>query len=385
MLLLTLRSLTRRRLACLLLLLFLISGTAALQLLGVLLCAQEAALERVYDDFEIRCTVSNASGTRTDGLNIFSYYLGLLQSCEQHDFAAQIKDLRLKISLPLDDMNGTQWKLRGITRLDADYALLPENGATVRFYDGYDESLLQTDRKLCLVPLSLAAELKLGADGARYAVLFVNGAQERFLVIGEYFSGAQNIVYCPFDYMYSRFSEQGELLGAESASFNVRDNRELDAFRKNAYTYFLEPDPNATTPPGVFLGLLIQDAQFTATIQKIDDNIHMLRLLIPTLCTVSVGISFLASYLFMRGRARECAVMRTLGVHRGRVILLLLCEQALLCALGGGSALLIWRLFELGKEPVLGALFAPCYLLGSLGSSLQSANPNVMMLLRTED
>ncbi|HOS18963.1 MAG TPA: hypothetical protein PK438_06720, partial [Clostridia bacterium] len=134
--------------------------------------------------------------------------------------------------------------------------------------------------------------------------------------------------------------------------------------------------------------LAIQDELFRETIAEIKDNLSMLRLLLPALYALSAGVGFLASFLFMRGRTREFAVMRLLGVSRPRVTGLVFLEQLVLGALGclAGAATGVGMQGAGGFSRLFSAaLFVLCYLAGALISVGWMTNVSVMALLKADE
>ena len=112
-----------------------------------------------------------------------------------------------------------------------------------------------------------------------------------------------------------------------------------------------------------------------------------MRLLLPVLVVLCGGIGFLAGFLTARGRIREFAVMRCLGVKRRRIFSLVLWEHALLTAAGALAGLLTLPLAgELSGGLLLRtALLLAAYLAGAAAAVGGITRVNVMKLLREEE
>lgn len=129
--------------------------------------------------------------------------------------------------------------------------------------------------------------------------------------------------------------------------------------------------------------VLIRDGAFTQTVESLGRYISFGRLLFPILLVVVAVLGFVISWLMVNARRMELALMRGLGVPRGKVFWTFFLEQALLCLLGcllGCGALAL-----LGSGGALqwlaAAGFAVCYLLGCALSVLAVGRVNLMNLL----
>lgn len=386
----TLKAMMRRKLACLLLVVLVCAGVFGMMLLGGVLTAQEAALEKVYDDSEILCTVSDLRGIKTDMLSISLRCIDLCRTDEKYDFCHWVERVHLKYETEceIDGVAVDYPKLIGVSYVAAAKELRPENGATIRFFEGFSEEMFQTDQALCIVPQDLLPQLTEDADGLRQVTLSyytVNDVvpkkvQGTLRVAGVYFGGADNRMFCPFDWM----QVQDPTMSADSLSFYLRDNRQLDAFYAEAAKFFLEPDIHAKVTPSD-LGLIIHDELFRETIAKINENITLLKILLPVLYVISAGIGFLAGFLFMRGRTREFAVMRSLGLSRFIVASLSFFEQLLIGLLGAALGLLLCGIIAGRGNAINGLLFIVAYWIGAIISGLWITNVNTMQLLKSED
>ena len=94
------------------------------------------------------------------------------------------------------------------------------------------------------------------------------------------------------------------------------------------------------------MALKIYDEQYRATVAALEQNIQRTALLVPLILLVSLGVGFLVSVLATRSERRTYALMRTLGMTRGRLFGSILREQlllpaiaAVLCAVAAGKPL----------------------------------------------
>lgn len=383
----TLKCMLRRWLSCVLLVLLVCVGAFGMTLLAGVLDAQKAALDKVYDESSIRCVISNLSGTKTDRLEINTMYIDLCTTPDRHNFCNWIERVNLKRTLKCneEDSNG-EIQLTGISYPEAAVELLAENGAALSFFDGYSEAIFQTDQAVCLVPAAKLSELTVNEDGSRQISVTLEGKTATMTVAGAYFGGISSAVYCPFDYL-SKFLAKNEYIYTDSLSFYVKDNRTLEQFKEEAEKYFSNPSITAEDKP-MYYAITVYDELFNRTVSGIEENIAVLNLLLPALYTIAAGIGLLASFLYIRGRVREFAVMRSLGLSRIGVTGLISFEQLIIAAVG--TSLGIFSCFAFFSDAVIknavnGLLFTLCYLAGALAAVVWITNVNVLRLLKSDE
>lgn len=378
----TLKCMLRRWLSCVLLVLLVCVGAFGMTLLAGVLDAQKAALDKVYDESSIRCVISNLSGTKTDRLEINTMYIDLCTTSYRHDFCSWIERVNLKRTLKCDE----EIQLTGISYPEAAVELLPENGAALSFFDGYSEAIFQTDQAVCLVPAAKLSELTVNGDGSRQISVTSEGKTATMTVAGAYYGGISSAVYCPFNYL-SKFLAKNEDIYTDSLSFYVKDNRTLEEFKEEAEKYFSEPSITAEDKP-MYYAITVYDELFNKTVAGIEENIAVLGLLLPILYIIAAGTGLLASFLYIRGRVREFAVMRSLGLSRIGVTGLVSFEQIIIAAVGTALGVSACFAFFSGvaiKNAVNGLLFTLCYLVGALVAVLWITNVNVLRLLKSDE
>ncbi len=383
----TLKCMLRRWLSCVLLVLLVCVGVFGMTLLAGALDAQRAALEEVYDESSIRCVISNLSGTKTDRLEINSMYIDLCTTLDRHDFCSWIERVNLKRTLKCNEEGSNEEiQLAGISYPEAAMELLPENGAALSFFDGYSEAIFQTDQAVCIVPGAKLSGLIANEGGSRQISLTWGGKTATMTVVGVYYGGISSAVYCPFDYL-SEFLAKDEYIYTDSLSFSVKDNRTLEEFKEEAGKYFAKPSITAEDKP-MYYAITVYDELFNETVAGIEENIAALGLLLPVLYIIAAGIGLLASFLYIRGRIREFAVMRSLGLSRMGVTGLISFEQLIIGAVGTALGISICLAFFSGtaiKNAVNGLLFTLCYLAGALAAVLWITNVDVLRLLKSDE
>ena len=110
-----------------------------------------ARIEEVYDNLEVRCSVTNLTGTQSDRLNLPEWVLrlfttGMTTGNFQEDglFTPYVRDVQVRSTVYCTQPGGTvPHALSGITGLAADSALQPDSGCTILWREGFDASVFQ--------------------------------------------------------------------------------------------------------------------------------------------------------------------------------------------------------------------------------------------------
>lgn len=342
-----------------------------------------AELER---NARIQCVVTTAQGKNSNNLKMISVLVDMLlgarheRGCYLDEY---VRDVRALASAPLDIPAETE--LRRILSFDSDASLSAVEGASIRLAEGWEESAFRTDQRVCLIPEGMEAQP--GPDGALYVSTRekMTGVSVDLQVIGTVSGGPGNVIWCPF--RVQRQEGVSEAFQVDSCSFDIGDNARLEECRAAIYETFVEPKLSNV---GDFMtyGVLVQDETYLATMEEFRSNLSLLRVLLPVLMALCGGISFFAAYLTTRGRVREFAVMRSLGLKRGRMFLLVFEEYALLTAagavLGGLAGVLLEGGLSGGALIRAGAGLA-VFWAGAAAAVGSMTQVNVMKLMRTEE
>ena len=375
-----LRAIFRRRLNSLLLILLMALGTFSAVVLHYITARQQNAMEKMVQTTRIRCVVTDANGMNTEQLDMLSFMIDKLMGYrhEQGCYVdAYIRNLRAKATSPLTLPE--DYSLCRILSLDSDPALSAAEGAQVTLFDGWTQDVLQTEERVCLVPESLATEgdtITLEQEGQPAIEL---------AIIGTVSNGPENTIYCPF---YVRWDDTlSYTYLVESCSFDIKDNARLEECKAGIYETFVEPSM-AHVKDGMTFGVLVQDEVYLKTLGEFQSNLRMLRLLLPLMLILMGCIGFFASYLSTRGRLKEFAVMRCLGLKQRHIFGLVFGEFLLLALVGGAVGILGSFALDgdLNAEALSkAALLTVVFLLGAALATLHMTHVNVMNLMKVED
>lgn len=380
----TLAVLWRRKGASILLAAVAALGVFASAALQNLTARQEASIENMVKGTQIHCVVTDPQGSGSDNLQMFSAFVDMLMG-KRHERGCYldeyVKNVRAKASIPLDRPRGMT--LRRILSFDSDSALGEVAGAQIALTEGWSEDVFQTSARVCVIPAELATQT--GPDGLPYIMIDMNGVALELQVIGTVSGSAGNVIWCPF-YLQT---EEGisEVFRVESCSFSISDNSRLEACKAAIYETFVEPSLS-NVDDGFQYGVLIQDETYQSTMEELHSNLSILRLLLPILIVLCGCIGFLATYLSTRGRIREFAVMRCLGLRRGRIFAQVFGEQLLLAILGaavGGVAGFLLEGSYSGETLAKAGLILFIFLLGAATASWNVTRVNVMKIMKVEE
>lgn len=376
----TLIAMLRRRTASLLLAAVAAACAFSAIILRDLTVRQENALDNTIANTTISCTVTNAKGTDSGNLQMLSAFVEMLEGkrrlrgCYLDDY---VKNVRAKAEMPLEQPAGAT--LRRILSVDSDPALSQAEGVCVQFFDGWEDASLRGTEQICLVPSDMLA-------GEEYITVAADmGEAVHLRIIGTVTNGPSNVIYCPYFMPWAEGISVAFL--TDSCSFDIRDNRKLAESKTYIYDWFVRPKLSNQID-GVTFGVLVHDEIYQKNISELQANLSMLRILLPFLIVLCGGIGFFTSFLATRGRTKEFAVMRCLGMKRSKIFGLVMAELTVPTFTGAFFGVTSGILLEgaLQTSAVLNAaLMTVVFLLGSAAAVLRITGINVIKLMKAED
>lgn len=390
-----------------------LAAIAASLIFSLLLCelnyalaSQNTQLNEIFDSIEVKCVVSDVKGTKTDRLQINPTYV---DACTNpvYEISEYIKDvcfkrrLRYNAIIPGEEPSieniAEAPYLIGISMLEADSSLLPQNGVTVDFFNGYDETDLNTDKMICIVPASLVGDKAPSADMTLslavtydYGPMFEKKPIVADLIVAGTYTGIvseEDSIYCPWGAICSLAVEAGDIYMADSLSFTVKDNRKLNEFKSILWKYYSPVD--VTAGDSIYsYAITVNDAVLNESVSSIDRNITLLNILIPLLLISSIGIGFVTSLILTRNRRPEFAVMRSMGARRGNVFFVAFIEQLMLGVLGALLGVIgynIVRGFGASINLTQLGIYIGCYIIGAAAAVIRITTINVMQIMKVKE
>lgn len=307
--------------------------------------------EALYDQMEVQCAVTNLTGTQTDNLSLPSWVVDLFFSDvttvagqpQDRAFSSYVRDVCVKKTITTQSKRA----LSGVSSLAADPKMRADNGCKIIWLDGYDAGIFTGESFVCLIPEELYSFCPTDDNGNPYLHLgFESRLQDKRLdhdfIVAGYYTGDGKAVYCPWLVMRELCQALDGYVSADSIRATVRNNREIEPFRDYAAGWFAtvtasgDPQPWDASPlyDSYPFAFEIYDSTFQQTLQTLQDNISLMRLASRAILALSLAIGFLAGFLLIRNRARELALMQTLGTGKTVIFFQALLEQAAPTALG---------------------------------------------------
>lgn len=300
---------------------------------------QQDRLTETQESFEVLCVVSNVTGTKTTSLRLWSWAEYFVTS-DEYDLHNYVKDLRMtkEYAATSLDLGVSQVLLTGVTNERCADPLNPAMGGGVTLFDA---GFFESEEPLLLVSEELYGTLD-GEDTFELSIkdLAINPETDpdlghgnvEFRIAG-FYSGKGTELYMPFPAAQAISTQISHKTHTDSIAFLAADNLRLEELSEAASLKFKTVDPLGAQIDGVSAALTIHDEQYRATVAVLEQNIERTAYLLPVILLLSLGMGFLISFLATRGERMTYALMRTLGMTRGRLFASIIREQLFLAAL----------------------------------------------------
>ena len=297
----------------------------------------------------------------------------------------------LLASFEEEDSGGVSGSMKACSSFSAEDELVRIR-EDIRWLEGYDESCLEGDERICIisdrwayapgdtipllarVPVSktqLEGIFHLKVAGT-YPGKITKFAAVMPLKTMEDLTVAATAVHKQAGNPYAWN------FGLNEVYFTVRDNQQLDQIKA------------AITESGLrsnkLVRVRIDDRILKETVGPIKSNLAQLEGSYLFFFVMIAAIGFLLSFLLARGRKPEYAVMRMLGESRLQITLKALLEQFVLC-LGGVllGAAAVGIIGQEGFRPGVCAAILLCYTVSAAVAVLLTVRVNVMDILRDKE
>lgn len=262
----------------------------------------------------------------------------------------------------------------------------------IRWLDGYDETCLKGNERICIV--SERWGYALGDTIPMLARVLVNKSYMegifRMKVVGTYpgkitgftavmplktmedLTIAANVV----QKQNGNYSEW--IFGLNEVYFTVRDNLQLTQIKTMITEKGLRDSKYAR--------VRIDDRILKETVGPIESNLAQLEGSYLFFFVMIAAIGFFLSFLLARGRKPEYAVMRMLGESRAQITMKALCEQFVFCLAGVTLGAAAVGLMEKSSFQLsICAVILLCYTLGAAVAVMLTVRVNVMDILRDKE
>lgn len=320
---------------------------------GSILTRAEAT-RRLLQNTPIRCVMATKDG-RTEDVNVIN---GVVYSALEGGMKPYVADLAIRTEKVMMLADGSLGMITGVTLPCYEELTQLGNVPDITWYTGWDDTVFATHEKVCVAGSRMMTYAEL-VDGVPMLTMTMDGVTDAFRVIGTIngTGDAENALWSPFYALY----DWNINLNAERMSFILADNAFLEDWLNLAERNF------APTQDGIypsFVQLIMQDEAYRNVEQASRRNELLLQIVEPLFTALVFAAGILASFLAVRARKTEIAILQSMGVGRIGLILQGLVETTVPCLLiFPAAALLGWRLVmttALTGMYVLGALIPIC-------------------------
>lgn len=382
---------------------------------------ERARYDEVYQTIPVTLTVTNLSGTQQDNLHAPWFVYGVFETDSQYEpnFSRYIRNLNIKIShyvsaTSMSDSDNS-YDLVGLSALSAYRGLSAENGVSITWLDGFDDSILMGDATFCVVPQEMYEKQQ--AKGEQLILYFrqsffnLDNPEEPLVtelelpvkIAGYYVGGNGRNIYCSYKLVEQVYVRQGKTVEVDSVSATLCDNNLLEEIKQLRAAWFAEPKGTGTqTPWGQIVyayypnapvdwnmkyydyypyALDIDDELLLHTAEVMENSIKTNQLVATVVLLLSAGIGFFLGFLIVRARKREIALLRTLGTANNQVFLSITLEQ-LGCVIAGtflGGSIYGWQ--PVGQL----ALFVSVYMTALVLSLVVFMGRNLLTTIKEDE
>lgn len=338
---------------------FLFSGLIALALGGLqggLLSAQKN-YDEIYRQIRVVCTVTNLSGEQSKYLNIPPQIHALFTEGSESGSAGLadlVEDVQIRGSVQFN-WEGKEYTLAGITSLQADSKLWPENGCAIFWNEGVGDGVFAGKDFKCLMPEELMKELRDKQFPEDFFVFHLTAESSwgrdydgELEIVGTYAGEEEKTIYCPWETYLEICRSAFRAAMADSLSATLKDNGNLEMLRERAGEWFAVPDAKLigmNESEGFYLALDINDTQLEIAQQNLKNSMAVNRIAATAIFVLSAGAGAFVGFLIIRSRKHEIALLRTLGTTNRDIYGSYVMEQALCVILGivAGGAAFLWQ------------------------------------------
>lgn len=256
----------------------------------------------------------------------------------------------------------------------------------ITWLEGYDESCLAGEERICIIPESWGYEL--GDTISLLSIITLDKSEVegilRVKVVATYPGKITSLsAAMPLKSMEqlaedatAAHKEAGNhytwILNLEDVFFMVKDNQQLDEVK--ALLQKLRGND--------MLSVRLDDKTLKETVKPIESNLAQLEGSFIFFFVMIAAIGFFISFLLARGRKAEYAVMRLLGESRAQITMKALTEQFVLCLVGVAIGALIERN---SFDGAICAVILLCYTIGAAAAVMLNVGVNVMDILRDKE
>ena len=363
-------------------------------------------LKRLPEVMKVQAKVSNLNGSLEEGMTIREDRVQAIRASEHAKDVVFTVRLRLGLGsfTPQEYEGNLIYYGAGMNAIGGVPGLRTEE---ITFLDGVDEGVLETAEKVCIMDASLMERegLHLGDEvmltsfcyryeGRTYEIFLDLLGTDTYRIIGAMRIGEYEGNWVPADVIFpldcvrEAYHRQGVEFMADSGSFVVKDPFRLNECKEEMNAIGMLPVISRADFSYDGNALTIMDETFIRSAEALEENLALLKGMLPFVAAIIVFIGYLCSYLSVQGRREEYALLRSLGTGRGQSFCLFFGEMMFVAAAAClvGSLAAGW-LFHTGAGVLCrsGAAFFAAFLAGTAAALFSLPRLSVMEMLTRKD
>lgn len=327
-------------------------------ILTVILCSLQVSIERekenhqhIYSTVKVPVHVSNLTGTSIERLAAPQWVVDAIK-LYLHEY---IEDVAIKGNTNAtwiqigEDRLGSQ-SLIGISKFSAAGELSQMPDGSVIWLDGFEESMLQQDQPICILPevvLPANGEIPASVTCHFESTVYDQETEESkkinfemtFAVAG--YHKINSGIYCPVSVVVDINRRLDKIMYYDRVGGMLIDNSQIEQLREAASEWFVAPnlsgEKTAWNEPGYSYhpyALKIDDSQLRAADEAMERSYTINRICTVVVFVLSAAAGFVIGFLMVRSRKKEIALMRTMGTPNRSVYFTFVLEQMLCVILG---------------------------------------------------
>jgi hypothetical protein len=368
----------------------------------------QATLAELHANIKVTGYITSADGARLDDLAINDFVIGQLEASGYISQGLYTRNLRCMLEpWPQLGYMHIYTMLLGIPKLvgatdNTAISFFAHEGQQPQYLDGYDHNLFSLTEKVCIVSESFLRENSLELGDKIQLTVAENPDKVKdsycygtvtLQIVGTYQSNQiyNAPLYCPWDIMTEIYHEIGLPLTWNSARFTLYNTQRLNDFKGllNRLGFVSRSQASEMEEKAEDrLSFLIDDSILNEATASVKGYIELSRVLYPIIYLLCAGIGFIVSYLLVRLRKPEFAIMCSLGASRIMGFLIFFMEQGLLTVLGIGLGIVLTLIITGGGATIQIATIAgylACYLAGTAMAIFTLNRVNVIQILTAKE
>lgn len=343
-------------------------------ILSMALCGLEAANQREQESYQhifqttpVTLTVTNLTGTQSKHLDapgwVSDVFIG--DTLLPHTLKGYVKEINIHTDYRMNPTTETI-HIDG-TPVDTGNVMIsgitsekPVEESGIQWLHGYDEAVLLTAERICLIPEAWITNGQL-PDMISMVFTYTDIGEGLQTVTHQYdlslvpagtHQADEATVFCPFAVVKGIYAGLNKKLETDSIQAVLADNSLLTEAEREARYWFPEPDLSGEKIPWNYswysyypYALRIDDSQLRSA-----ENAMKNSLRINSICTIlvfalSAAAGFFIGFLMIRSRKREIALMRIMGTPLRKICGSYVLEQMLCIVLGVilGGVYFLWQ------------------------------------------